>query len=131
MNPSATSVAPRGRALVVVTWFLRSDTALEYWVGEDGTAWDCRDVHLWAVRDSHTRTLDRATTDELAAAIAALPAASQTPPVGHPVMVSRVAGGAWRTDAYDADDLPPAMERVMSVVGERFETRDRKRRMAP
>ncbi|HSI32933.1 MAG TPA: hypothetical protein VK986_05025, partial [Tepidisphaeraceae bacterium] len=68
---------------------------------------------------------------ELTALLAALPASKSPPPLARLVIVSRQVGDEWRTDVYDAAELPPAMEAVMAILGERYETRGRRPARSP
>jgi hypothetical protein len=115
-----------GRPTVAITWFLREGTALQYAVGANGREWDSRHVYNWAIRATHEKQLDAAQMRELSAALSSLPISTTTPPVENLVIVSRWVGETWRTDVYDSRKLPPPMESVMAIIGERFETRERR-----
>jgi hypothetical protein len=40
------------------------------------------------------------------------------------VHVSFESDDKWRTETYDAADLPAEFEKIMLIIGERFETKD-------
>jgi hypothetical protein len=125
---NASRSAELGDPLVLITWFRGENAALEYAVGTNGKKWDRRVIYNWAYQDSHTEQLDGVRLNVLADALRALPPSSLTPPLARLVMVSHSVDGVWRTDAYDASELPLALEKVFSIIGERFETRDRVRK---
>jgi hypothetical protein len=118
-------------AVVAITWFLRDGVALQYAVNANGKEWDCRQVYDAATQASHDNQLDAARLRELTGALSKLPASTTPPPLANLVIVSRQAGAVWRTDVYDSRKLPSAMESVMAIIGERFETRERQKTTQP
>lgn len=119
-----------GESLILITWFRSENIGLEYVVDTNGKKWDCRVVHDWAAQDSHDGLIEEKQLEELSTVVRSLPESGVTPPLERLVMVTRRRNDAWRTDAYDADQLPDSLEKVFSIIGERFETRDRVRKKA-
>lgn len=114
------------RHLLVISWFLGTGrTALQYTVAEDGTSDNVREVYNWASQDWHQKLLAADDLNRLAKLLPKLPESTAEPPVERTVHVSFQSGEKWRTVTYDAAALPNEFEKVILIIGERFETADR------
>lgn len=115
------------KRLLLVTWFRGSgSSAFVYTVHDSGQVVDVREVHGWASQAMRARDLGETQTNTLRDLVRKLPESNATPPIHRTVHVSMRDGEKWRTETYDATALPEEFEAVMEVVGERFETRDRR-----
>jgi hypothetical protein len=115
------------RPLLVMTWFLRSGTALRYNVTQKGKWFNVRNVYDWASQDAHGGQLSAKELANLRGLLPKLPKSAAKPPIERTVVVSCERDGKWCTETYDSSHIPETLERVMLIVGERFETKDRKR----
>jgi hypothetical protein len=112
--------------IAVISWF-RDDgrTALRYRVIENGSSEDVRDVFNRAVQAWHQKVLRRTDLKQLSQLLPTLPASTAEPPIERTVHVSFRSGVEWRTETYDAAKLPDEFEKVLLIIGERFETKGR------
>lgn len=60
-----------------------------------------------------------------------LPTSRNPPPIDRTVHLSFQDRAEWRTETYNADNLPAAMEAVMEIIGERFETKGERIKLSP
>ncbi|HWE97193.1 MAG TPA: hypothetical protein VG269_24755 [Tepidisphaeraceae bacterium] len=116
----------------VMTWFSGGDrAAIRYLVSDKGLAVNYRDVYNWARQDQHGRQLTPQALTELHNIVHALPASQGRPPVGHLVLISARDGRDWVTRGYDARRVPPQVEQLLSLLGERFEIHDLRNPVQP
>jgi len=115
------------RPLLVMTWFLSKGTALDYNVSRTGEWDNVRDVYDWAHQDLRGGQLADKDLADLRELLPKLPKSAAKPPIERTVVVSFERDGKWCTETYDSAKLPEALEKVMLIVGERFETKERKR----
>jgi hypothetical protein len=120
----------QGKArILAITWFYRGQhSALQYFLNEDGYLRDWRQILKNSQRDvqaSDERSLRAAELKSVKSLIADLPESKTEPPIELTVLVSFQSGDKWRTETYDAAALPDEFEKVMYIIGERFETKDR------
>ena len=54
-----------------------------------------------------------------------MPESKAEPPIERTVLVSFQSDDKWRTETYDAAELPKEFENLMLIIGERAETKDR------
>lgn len=111
------------RRKLLISWF-QPHYILHYSVDENGKVHNYR-YHQLAVQANQRSELNIADQQELDALLAALPASKANPPVERTVYVSFLVGKDWRTVSYDSAELPKEFERVMLLIGERFETKKR------
>jgi hypothetical protein len=113
--------------LLAITWFLRSGiSALYYEVSPTGKWYSVRDVYNWARQSSERGQLDDDTVVYLQRLLPKLPKSTAKFPIERTVVITFEQDGKWRREVYDSADLPETFEKVIYVVGERFETKDRK-----
>ena len=96
-------------------------------MSEAGYVCDVRDVYNWALQASNRKQLEEEPLKTLHQLIPVLPKSTTEPPIGRTVYVSFKDKNCWRTETYDAEKLPGEFESVLQILGERFETRDRKK----
>ncbi len=114
--------------ILLITWFLDDGrAALRYAVTESGNVRDIRVVHSWAFQDGRDKQLTNEQLKTLHDLISRLPKSTAAPPINRTVYVSLLNKMDWRTETYDSEELPEEFESVLEILGERFETRDRKR----
>ena len=117
------------RHVLVMSWFQgNGGTVLRYTLAENGYLDDARDVFNHAVQGWHQKHLSHYEQRQLRDALTKLPASRAEPPIERTVYISFQDGGAWRSETYDADALPAEMEKVMALVGERYETKERRKK---
>lgn len=111
--------------ILVITWFRgNGSNALQYEVDASGHINSVRNVYNWATQANHSHEIDYAQITELQALLETLPPSGDSPPIDRTVHLSFQDRTEWRTETYDADNLPTAMETVMEIIGERFETKE-------
>lgn len=114
------------RPILVISWFPGDGkTALRYRVIENGNIEDVRDVFNRTTQAWHQRVLPRLDLRQLKELLPTLPASTAEPPIGRTVLVSFQSRDKWRTETYDAAKLPDELEKVLLIIGERFETKNR------
>ena len=110
--------------ILVVTWFLKSGAcALQYEVDTLGGINSVRHVYNWATQAGETHEISYSQVIDIQALLEKLPPSGNPPPIDRTVHVSFQDHAEWRTGTYDADKLPAAMEAIMHIIGERFETK--------
>jgi hypothetical protein len=112
-------------AVLVMTWFRSPNIGLRYCVLSTGREFDVRDVYNWAFQASRSRQMSAREFAKLKGTAESLPDSEATPALNRLVIVSHWAKGKWRTERYDQKQLPAGMEKIMNIVGERFETKER------
>jgi hypothetical protein len=111
------------RQILVVSWF-HEHYILFYRVGESGHCFDARET-VMATQACSEKRLSRDKLQALRHLMDKLPGSYAEPPTEQTVLVSFQLGDKWRTETYDAAGLPNEFEKVMLIIGERFETKDR------
>jgi hypothetical protein len=112
--------------ILVVSWFhWKVVGVLRYKVTENGESDNVRCYYNHASQDYRDETLSTESMRSLRDLLLKLPASSAEPPIERTVHVSFQAGDKWRTETYDAAKLPDEFEKVMLIIGERFETEGR------
>jgi hypothetical protein len=112
--------------ILKIVYFFRNDAVgLLYIVNENGKELDVRDVYNFAMEASHQKQLSEDQLNDLRLAIKELPEKDILPPIRQLVVVSFNDGTNWVTRSYDRTNLPPAMHKIHSIIGERFETTDK------
>ena len=128
---SAVPKAKPEHRVLVMTWFLRSGRiALFYTVSDEGKSYNVRSVYNvcdGAEQDSHKAQLSDKTLADLRTLLSQLPKSKAKPPIAQTVVLSFKRDGKWSREVYDSTALPETVEKIMLIVGERFETKDRKR----
>ena len=117
------------RPVLVMTWF-QDDciSALFYHVSQKGEWFSVLNVYNHAHQDAQSGKLSDSHLSNLRTLLPKLPkSAANKPPISRFVVISFERDGKWCTETYDSSHLPDALEKVMLIVGERFETKDRKR----
>jgi hypothetical protein len=135
MGRHAGRVTDRSTYLVVVSWFpdkLRDKDSyciLRYTVTDIGNSHNRRIAIHYGNADAQDGNDATLPTDQLKALrglLETLPESKEAPPIGRTVLVSFQSDDKWRTETYDAAKLPEEFEKVMAIIGERFETKDRR-----
>ena len=119
--------------IFVISWIvIRPETArpmkrkvwyiLQYTVNGSGRASNVRNVPDWAMQDFHGKQLDKTQITELNELITKLPVSTANPPLGCTVCVSFISKNGWQTEIYDSNNLPDVFEKILLIIGERFET---------
>jgi len=123
----------KARTLAITWFYLGQQSALQYFVNEDGYVRDWRQILKYSQRDVQAvdeRSLEKTDLDSLKSLLGKLPQSKAEPPIERTVLVSFQSGDKWRTETYDAANLPEEFEKVMAIIGERFETRERLKKTA-
>lgn len=107
--------------LLGITVFYRDHarSALRYMVTPTGTAHNCRDIHSWAIQDSHSKQLSARQLSDLKAAIKRLPDRDAYPPLNELAIVSFRLDADWTTHTMPTSELKP----ILAIIGERSETK--------
>ena len=116
------------RPVLVMTWFEDDGTeAMIYRVSQNGEWFNALDVYNHAIEDSRHGKLSDADLAKLRTLLAKLPkSAANKPPISRTVVVSFQRDGKWCTETYDSSKLPETLEKIMLILDERVETKDRK-----
>lgn len=118
--------------MLVITWFRgNGSSALQYEVDASGHVDSVRNVYNWARQANHSHDISYAKITELQALFETLPPSGDAPPIDRTVHFSFQDRAEWRTETYDADNLPATMEAVMEIIGERFETKGERIKLSP
>jgi hypothetical protein len=123
---------PKGDGpLLAITWFQGPPTGrlrygLLYKVSQKGEWYNVREVYQWATQADHRGQLSDKNLADLRELLPKLPKSTAKPPIERTVVITFEQDGKWRREVYDSADLPETFEKVMLIVGERFETKDRK-----
>jgi hypothetical protein len=120
------------RNLLTISWFISKygNSVWLYHITDDGSFLNGRDVYDWALQASSQTILPPNDLKRLKVLLSALPQSNAEPPIERTVLVSFQSGDKWRTETYDAAALPEAFEKVLLIVGERSETKDRHKKKA-
>lgn len=109
--------------LLVMSWFQgNGGMALQYEVHVSGRIYSVRNVYNWARQSDGSHEISYGQIAELTNLLESLPTSGNPPPIDRTVYVSFQDHADWRTETYDADRLPVALEAVMQIVGERIES---------
>jgi hypothetical protein len=110
--------------VLAISWFL-DHFVLQYRVTEEGVASDVRETRLgWQA--GNRKQLSKDEFASLLKILPTLPKSETKPPIERTVYVSFLHDGTWRRETYDSSSLPAALEAALNIIGERFETKDRK-----
>ena len=115
--------------LLVITSFFDSGTNYCRCEVTQGSGWghtlaNCREWCKWCP-STYVSTKYDDEVKRLRAAIAALPAHNDSPPLDRLVLVSFATGTNWTTRTYDRKSLPDALLTVCRIMGDGFELRDK------
>jgi hypothetical protein len=114
------------RHLLVISWFRGNGrVVLRYLVEDNGLTDNVRYIYDHLPQDFNQRTLSEDELKQITGLLPTLPESNAEPPIERTVLVSFQSGDKWRTETYDASKLPDEFEKVMLIIGERFETKNR------
>lgn len=114
------------RRVFMMKWFRSGGRiAIRYWVNDQLDAWSVRQVFNWANQATTRKTLSRDQMRRICQLASSLPKSTADPPIDQAVVVNYQDASEWRTAIYDATALPEELERILLILGERFETKSR------
>jgi hypothetical protein len=112
--------------LLEITWSLRKGVHLFYDVSQGGDWYNARNVVYFAVQANQNGQFSEKDLADLRGLLPKLPKSAAKPPIERTVAVSCERDGRWCTETYDSSHIPETLEKIMLILGERFETKDRK-----